>query len=55
LFLRRTPEDVTAELDAMADVAPHVQDDFDLEEGVLQQLDVKDNPDFQVSYIKTRF
>ncbi|EIE27356.1 MGC81798 protein-like protein [Coccomyxa subellipsoidea C-169] len=38
---------VTNELDAQADVAPHVQDDFDLEEGVLQELDVKDNPDFQ--------
>ncbi len=44
----RTPEDATAELDAQADVAPHIQDDFDLEEGVLQELDVKDNPDFQV-------
>jgi hypothetical protein len=36
-------------LDAQAEVAPHVQDDFDLEEGVLQELAVKDNPDFQVS------
>lgn len=47
----RTPEEVTNELDAQADVAPHVQDDFDLEEGVLQELDVKDNPDFQVIQI----
>ena len=35
-------------MDAQADVAPHIQDDFDLEEGTLQELDVKDNPDFQV-------
>ncbi|BDA47985.1 Ubiquitin-like domain-containing CTD phosphatase 1 [Coccomyxa sp. Obi] len=47
IMLIGTPEEATAELDAQADVAPHVQDDFDLEEGVLQELDVKDNPDFQ--------
>ena len=43
----RSPEEETAALDAQADVAPHIQDDFDLEEGTLQALDVEDNPDFQ--------
>lgn len=48
----RTPEEDTAAVDAQADVAPHVQDDFDLDEGTLQELDVKDNPDFQVRIVK---
>ena len=46
--LHSSPEEDTAAVDAQAEVAPHIQDDFDLEEGVLQELDVKDNPDFQV-------
>ena len=50
----RTPEEDTAAVDAQADVAPHVQDDFDLEEGTLQDLDVKDNPDFLVGDLPCR-
>ena len=45
----RTPEEETAQLDAQAEIAPHIQDDFDIAEDVLQTLDVKDNPEYQVS------
>ena len=45
----RTPEEETAQLDAQAEIAPHIQDDFDIAEDTLQALDVKDNPEFQVS------
>ena len=45
----RTPEEETAQLDAQAEIAPHIQDDFDIAEDTLQTLDVKDNPEFQVS------
>ena len=44
----RTAEEETAQLDAQAEIAPHIQDDFDIAEEALQALDVKDNPDFQV-------
>ena len=46
----RTPEEETAQLDAQAEIAPHIQDDFDIAEDTLQTLDVKDNPEFQVSH-----
>ena len=36
-------------MDAQAEIAPHIQDDFDIAEDTLQTLDVKDNPEFQVS------
>lgn len=32
----------------MAEVAPHIQDDFDIQEGVMQELDVADRPENQV-------
>ncbi len=44
-----TPEEDTAQLDAQAEIAPHIQDDFDIADDVLQTLDVKDDPEFQVS------
>ena len=47
----RTPEEETAQLDAQAEIAPHIQDDFDIAEDALQTLDVKDNPEFQVSTV----
>ncbi len=46
----RTAEEETAQLDAQAEIAPHIQDDFDIAEEALQALDVKDNPDFQVGH-----
>jgi hypothetical protein len=39
---------VTAAVDKMAEVAPHIQDDFDIQEGVMQELDVADRPENQV-------
>lgn len=47
-----TPEEDTAQLDAQAEIAPHIQDDFDIADDVLQTLDVKDDPEFQVSPIR---
>lgn len=32
----------------MAEVAPHIQDDFDIQEGVMQELNVADRPENQV-------
>jgi hypothetical protein len=32
----------------MAEVAPHIQDDFDIQEGVMQELDVADRPENKV-------
>ncbi|CAL5223258.1 g5742 [Coccomyxa viridis] len=47
LMMLGTPEEETAQLDAQAEIAPHIQDDFDIAEDTLQALDVKDNPEFQ--------
>ena len=44
----RTPEAVTAALERMAEVAPQVQDDFDLQEGVLAELELAERPENQV-------
>ena len=51
----RTAEEETAQLDAQAEIAPHIQDDFDIAEEALQALDVKDNPDFQVGHAIAAF
>ena len=45
----RTPEEETAQLDAQAEIAPHIQDDFDIADDTLQTIDIKDNPEYQVS------
>jgi len=47
-----TPEEDTAQLDAQAEIAPHIQDDFDIADDILQTLDVKDDPEFQVRSIR---
>ena len=39
---------MTAAVDKMAEVAPHIQDEFDIQEGVMQELDVADRPENQV-------
>lgn len=44
-----TPEEATAALDAQADVAPHVQDDFNTAEGVLDDVAFVDREENQVS------
>lgn len=44
----RTPEAESAAVDKMAEVAPHIQDDFDMQDGALQELDVADRPENQV-------
>ena len=38
----RTPDAEVAAVDRMAEVAPHVQDDFDLAEGQLAEVELQD-------------
>ena len=38
----RALEAETAALDAQAEVAPHIQDDFDLQEGQLAEVELQD-------------
>ncbi len=45
-----TPAAVTEAVDRMAEVAPQVQDDFDLQEGVLAELELQDRPENQVPW-----
>lgn len=47
-----TPAAVTEAVDRMAEVAPQVQDDFDLQEGVLAELELQDRPENQVRSVK---
>jgi len=42
IMMMGTPEAVTAAVDRMAEVAPQIQDDFDLGEGSLAELDLAD-------------
>lgn len=43
-----TPAAVTEAVDRMGEVAPQIQDDFDLQEGVLAELELQDRPENQV-------
>ncbi len=47
---RRTPDAEVAAVDRMAEVAPHVQDDFDLAEGQLAEVELQDREENLVRY-----
>ena len=49
ILMMGTPEEATAALDAQADVAPHVQDDFNTAEGVLDDVAFVDREENQVN------
>jgi len=48
IMMMGSPEEATAALDAQADVAPHVQDDFGTAEGVLDDVEFADREENQV-------
>ena len=48
LCLCSKPEEDIQAFDTAAEVAPHVQDFFDLDESELKELDVKDRPENKV-------
>lgn len=47
IMMMGTPDALSAAVDKMATVAPHIQDDFDMEEGALVELDIADRAENQ--------
>ena len=51
---RSKPEEHIEATDTAGEVAPHVQDDFDMDDSELKNLDIKDQPENQVCMFGTR-